>query len=97
VEFDGVSDAAAGEHVDLVREMRGRGLLRNVLVSHDAGWYNVGEANGGDYRPYDTLFTRFVPALKEAGFTDAEVRTLLVENPRRALTPSKRVAGDRRP
>ena len=35
----------------------------------------------------DTLFTMFVPALKAAGVTDADVRQLLVDNPRRALTP----------
>jgi predicted metal-dependent phosphotriesterase family hydrolase len=57
-----------------------------VLVSHDAGWYRVGEPGGGKFRPFDTLFTSFVPALKGAGVTESEVRQLLVDNPRRALT-----------
>lgn len=90
VEFDGVSEGALKEHVELVLAMRRRDLLGQVLVSHDAGWYNVGEPNGGNFRPYDTLFTRFVPALKDAGLSDAEVRRLLVENPRRAFSPVKR-------
>jgi phosphotriesterase-related protein len=92
VEFDGVSESAIDAHVALVSEMRRRGLLDHVLVSHDAGWYNVGEAGGGQYRGYDTLFTRFVPALKRAGLSEQEVRLLLEENPRRALTPVKRLA-----
>ena len=70
--------------------MKAEGLLRHVLVSHDAGWYRVGEPGGGQFRPYDTLFTAFVPALKASGFGDAEIRQLLVDNPRRALTPEMR-------
>jgi phosphotriesterase-related protein len=85
VEFDGIAPATVGRHVDLVRLMKARGLLRHVLVSHDAGWYHVGEPNGGQFRPFDTLFTSFLPALRSTGFTDADVRTLIVDNPRRAL------------
>jgi phosphotriesterase-related protein len=65
--------------------MKAQGLLGRVLVSHDAGWYHVGEPDGGRFRPFDTLFTKFVPALGEGGLTKEDVRQLLVENPRRAL------------
>ena len=61
--------------------MKAQGLLGRVLVSHDAGWYRVGEPGGGQFRPFDTLFTEFIPGLKPAGFADAEIRQLLVENP----------------
>jgi phosphotriesterase-related protein len=67
--------------------MRKAGHLDRVLVSHDAGWYRVGEPNGGEFRAFDTLFTAFVPALKAAGLTQAEIDRLLIDNPRRALTP----------
>jgi phosphotriesterase-related protein len=86
VEFDGISPSSLGRHLDLVQRMKTEGLLERVLVSHDAGWYHVGEAGGGQFRPYTTLFTDFVPGMKGAGFSEAEVRQLLVENPRRALT-----------
>jgi phosphotriesterase-related protein len=86
VEFDGISPANVTRHVALVRRMKAEGLLERVLVSHDAGWYRVGEPGGGQFRPYDTLFTTFVPSLKAADFTDAEVRQLLVDNPRHAMT-----------
>jgi len=85
VEFDGVSAATVARHVALVGRMKAEGLLGHVLVSHDAGWYRVGETGGGEFRPYDTLFTTFIPALKAAGFGDGEIRQLLVENPRAAL------------
>jgi phosphotriesterase-related protein len=41
----------------------------------------VGEPDGGTFRPYDTVFTAFVPALTHAGFTDAEIHQVLVTNP----------------
>jgi Phosphotriesterase family len=40
----------------------------------------------GQFRPFGTLFTKFIPALTNAGVTKDDVRTLLIENPRRALT-----------
>jgi phosphotriesterase-related protein len=87
VEFDGISPKSVDRHVELVLSMRKAGFLDRVLVSHDAGWYRVGEPGGGRFRPFDTLFTAFVPALKAAGVGEAEVNRLLVDNPRRALTP----------
>ena len=89
VEFDGVSDASVGRHVELVSTMKAQGLLDRVLVSHDAGWFRVGEPDGGAFRPFDTVFTKLVPALGEAGVTKEEIRRLLVENPARALTSRK--------
>jgi phosphotriesterase-related protein len=85
VELDGVSETSAARHVELVRHMRDAKLLDRVLVSQDAGWYRVGEPGGGQFRGFETLFTAFVPALLSAGLTKDDVRTLLVDNPRRAL------------
>ena len=86
VEFDGVSETSVDRHVDLVSRMKAQGLLGRVLVSHDAGWFHVGEPDGGQFRPFDTLFSKFLPALTSAGLSKEEVRQLLIENPRRALT-----------
>ncbi len=85
VEFDGISESSVERHVELVSQMKAQGLLGRVLVSQDAGWYRVGEPGGGEFRPFDTLFTKFMPALTASGLTKTEVRQLLVENPRRAL------------
>ena len=87
IEFDGLAPASVDRHVALVLAMKKTGRLDRVLVSHDAGWYRVGEAAGGAFRPFDTLFTAFVPALKAAGLTSADLDQLLIDNPRRALTP----------
>jgi len=86
VEFDHVSPRDLARHVEMVRAMKDRGFLNRVLVSHDAGWYEIGKPNGGEFRPYDTLFKEFLPALKEAGFRQDEIQQLLVANPREAFT-----------
>jgi phosphotriesterase-related protein len=85
VEFDGIGPNSIDRHVGLVQAMKARGLLGRVLISQDAGWYHVGEPGGGTFRPYTTLFAEFLPALRAAGFTEAEVRALTVENPQAAL------------
>ena len=89
VEFDGISPSSLARHVDLVRHMKNAGRLDRVLVSHDAGWYHVGEPDGGQFRPFDTLFSEFVPALRKAGFPESDVRRLVVDNPARAITPGR--------
>lgn len=88
LEFDGIdeaNDANIAEHVDFVKHMKDNGYLKQVLISQDAGWYHVGEPNGGEFRGFAGLFTKFVPALMSAGFTKQDVDQLLVQNPRESL------------
>lgn len=86
LEFDGIGPGSVEQHVDLVLDMKRRGLLGKVMVSQDAGWYRPGEPGGGAFRTFDTLFTKFLPALKQAGLTEAEVRQITVINPANAFT-----------
>lgn len=86
IEFDGVHPRSVERHVALLQVMREANLLHRVLISQDAGWYHVGEAGGGEYRGYDFLLTTFVPALKAAGFSEAQIKQLLVGNPQQALS-----------
>ena len=67
-----------------------------VLVSQDSGWYHVGEPGGGEYRPHTTLMDSFVPALKERGLGEEQIRTLLVDNPGRAFALGVRPLGTSR-
>ena len=83
IEFDGIGPDTIDRHVELVQAMKQRGHLGRVLLSHDGSSF---PPEGSEPRPYDLLFTTFIPALKEAGFSGAEVRTLTVDNPRRAFT-----------
>jgi phosphotriesterase-related protein len=86
ISFDGLAPDNVERYVELVAFMKSEELLDRVLVSHDAGWYHVGEPGGGDFRPYDTLGSAFLPALRVAGFSEDEIRQLTVTNPARAFT-----------
>jgi phosphotriesterase-related protein len=92
VEFDGAAEATIQQHIELVLALRRHDLLGRVLISQDAGWYHVGEPNGGHVRGYDLLFRRFLPALRKAGLTEDEVNRLVVDNPREAFTVRVRAA-----
>jgi phosphotriesterase-related protein len=85
ISLDGVSPESIALHADRVVRLRDAGFLHRVLVSQDAGWYSVGEPEGGKFRPYDTVFTGFIPALKARGFTEAEIDQIFVKNPATAF------------
>jgi phosphotriesterase-related protein len=86
VAFDGVNAKSLDGHLAAVRDMRDAGLLDRVLVSQDSGWYRVGEPGGGVFNSYTFLFDAFLPALRAGGFTESEIRRLMVENPARVLS-----------
>ena len=91
VSFDGFRPGQEGDYVALIGRMRDEGLLDRVLVSQDAGWYNAGQPRGGEFKPFAPIFTALIPALRDAGFDDEDLRTLLVRNPARAFTIRVRV------
>jgi phosphotriesterase-related protein len=86
ISLDGIG---GGDDIDLyVNRMimlRDKGALNRVLISQDAGWYSVGEPGGGKFRPYDAIFTSFIPALRASGFTQSEIDNVLVRNPAEAF------------
>jgi phosphotriesterase-related protein len=88
VEYDAIGAKPINEHVRLISEMVRKGFADKLLLSHDAGWYWVGEPNGGKekIRPYTALSDELIPALKNAGLTEATLKRLLVENPKEAFT-----------
>jgi phosphotriesterase-related protein len=86
VEFDGLRDETFDRHITLVANMRDAHLLDHVLVSQDAGWYHVGQSGGGNFRAYDLVLTRFIPALRANGCSQDEIDLLFIHNPARAFS-----------
>lgn len=86
VAFDGIQERYLERDLGLLQNMKDQGLLDHVLISQDAGWYSVGEEQGGGFRDYAYLFEGFLPALAGAGFTDEEIELLTVHNPAHAFT-----------
>lgn len=75
---------------ELLLEFKNENLLNKVLISQDAGFFDPGNPQV-EFKPYTPLFENLIPALKAKGFTDADIRQLLIENPAKAFTIRKRV------
>lgn len=72
------------ERAALVVMLVGAGHRDRILLSCNATGVAKGQA-GGDL-PYSYLLSTFVPLLKAAGLGDADIRRILVDNPRELLT-----------
>jgi phosphotriesterase-related protein len=96
VELDGVGGRPTAQHVDMVLQIVRRGFADRLLLSHDAGWYEAGKADGAPekVRPFTALADQLAPALLEAGLAPEVLRGILEENPARAFRIQVR-AGDR--
>jgi len=64
-------------YVSKITRFREKGLLHRVLLSHDGNSYH----REGELRGYQAIMTHLIPALKENGFSEAEINQLLVLNP----------------
>ncbi len=89
ISLDNIKSKNFEAHVKNLVELKSAGFLRNVLLSHDSGWYRVGEENGGKYNGYTYIFEEFIPTLRENGFTEEEIKGLIIDNPARAFSIRK--------
>lgn len=87
VQFDtvqGETEYDTRARVEWVRALAEHGYLERVLLSQDVCLRSNLKAMGGSGYAY--VPTGFADRLRAAGFTESDVRLLLVDNPRRALT-----------
>jgi len=91
VAFDGLYPQLVDRYVAFLQDLKAQRLLHRALISHDAGWYEVGKPGGGRIRSYISLFNDLIPALKKAGFKADERRQLFETNPAEALAIRARV------
>jgi phosphotriesterase-related protein len=91
VEFDAVGAEWQPQSalVDYTLALLEAGYAENILLSHDAGWYDPSQPDGrpeeGGIRGYTTLVEEFIPALRARGVTDDLVHLITVTNPARAF------------
>ncbi|MBA3870343.1 MAG: phosphotriesterase [Anaerolineae bacterium] len=75
--------------VDFTLNLMESGYSDQILLSHDAGWYEVGSPNGvpqpDGYRGYTALVDQFIPVLRARGLSETDIRQLTVLNPARAF------------
>jgi phosphotriesterase-related protein len=91
VEFDAVGAEwqPQGAMVDYTLALIEAGCAENILLSHDAGWYDPSQPDGrpkeGRIRGYTALVEKFIPTLRARGVTDNLVHLITVTNPARAF------------
>ncbi len=68
------------------------GWLDQVLISHDAGWFDPNKPDGGEHRPYTAYFTHFLPVAIKAGFSRETLNRISSKNAFNALKIGKRLA-----
>jgi phosphotriesterase-related protein len=78
--LDRLTDA---QRVDVIVRLGAEGFLDRVLVSHDVAYKHRLASYGGS--GYGHLLSTVVPQMRRKGLTEDQIRTLLVENPARAL------------
>jgi predicted metal-dependent phosphotriesterase family hydrolase len=73
-----------GGIVDGIRDLIARGHVERILLSQDVCHDSQLRRYGGN--GYTYLAEMFLPRLRDAGVSEAEIRTMIVDNPRRLLT-----------
>jgi predicted metal-dependent phosphotriesterase family hydrolase len=86
VEFDSVNPESIDQYVGFLQFMKEQKLLHRTLLSHDSGWYHVGEVGGGYYGGYITLFAELIPRLRKVGFSESEIDQMTRKNPAEAFS-----------
>jgi predicted metal-dependent phosphotriesterase family hydrolase len=90
VSFDAISRMPIQDHLKMISAMQDKYSDR-ILLSHDNGWYWVGQKDGGEIRDFNYLSDTFLPALRKNGTGEEVIRKLTSENPGRAFgVPSQR-------
>jgi len=84
ISLDGIG-WGTDEYVERLQFAKENGMLDHVLISHDAGWYDPGKPDGGNFQPFTSIFKKLMPALSEMGWTQKEWDLLLIENPKKAF------------
>jgi len=85
VEYDGISPGEANRYIQLIEAMLDKGYGDRLLLSQDAGWYNVGDPRGGNIRSFAYIVRDFIPLMEKSGIDKKTIDKLFIENPAKAL------------
>jgi phosphotriesterase-related protein len=91
VEFDAIGAVSwhpQDKLLEAVLALIEAGHADQILLSHDAGWYEPGQPGGlpkEGYRGYTALMDDFIPALKARGVSEDLIHQMTVANPAQAF------------
>ena len=72
------------KHVEKILFAKRNGILDQILISHDSGWYDPQKENQS-ISPFTNIFKKLYPELKSHGFTEDEFNALISVNPSKAF------------
>jgi len=92
IEYDSIGSKPIEFHTGLIMETVEKGFISRLLLSHDAGWYTVGEPRGAldRIRPYTYIGESLIPRLIREGLDEDTINSILVDNPCKAFAISVR-------
>jgi phosphotriesterase-related protein len=81
IEYDNIGYVDDGELIPLILKLLEAGRGKQLLLSHDMGWYDPAKPGGGTPRPFTHLSTVMLPKLRAAGVDEATIVQLTHANP----------------
>ncbi|MDB5613263.1 MAG: aryldialkylphosphatase [Devosia sp.] len=88
IEYDNIGAVPVDESADLILRTLDAGLGSQLLISHDRGWYDPAQPNGGVPKPYTVVSTELIPLLTKRGVSDDIIVELFHRNPFAAFSRS---------
>ncbi len=85
----------AEEIAAMVVNLKKHNCLHRVLLSQDSGWFDPDKPDGENYQTHTLLFSELIPALNEAGITDADINQILTKNPGEAFMVKLRLIDEK--
>jgi len=85
LEYDGIGSGDDDYYLEHIQRVLDSGLVDQMMLSHDRGWYDPAKPGGGEPKPFTYLFEQFLPKLRAAGVDEATIHKLTQVNPYRAF------------
>jgi phosphotriesterase-related protein len=86
LEYDAIGGGRSDEFfIRRILDVLDAGYGDQVMLSHDRGWYDPSQPDGGTPRPFTYISEVFLPKLRDAGVDDATIKQLTQDNPFRAF------------
>ena len=85
IEYDSVGEGNVEKILKMIEFVANEGLEDHLLLSQDAGWYNVGEPLGGKIRSYAYLVKDFLPMMLGRDFKREFIEMIMRRNPAKAF------------
>jgi phosphotriesterase-related protein len=85
LEYDGIGYGDDAYYLEHIPRALDAGLVDQLMISQDRGWYDPAKPGGGEPMPFTYLCEHFLPKLQAAGADEETIRKLTHTNPYRAF------------